>query len=162
MFVTCSFIFGVPSQLFWLKPLHQTFLLKKRLILHSSPLSIETVSLHNTVPCNKLQLRMTVPNHTPFMQTCVCLLQSVKLGLGSEAGQSALTPLHIPSRAQSESFRHLSVFILKVHTGVQQGPWLGLETHRNHGQKEKAWTIPEELFILKPTQMLNIFLICAK
>ena len=36
---------------------------------------------------------------TPLMHTCVCLLQSVKFGLGSEAGQRAVMPLHIPSFA---------------------------------------------------------------
>lgn len=66
------------------------------------------------------------------MQTCVFLLQSVKFGLGSDAGQRALTPLHIPSFAQSESFRHLSVLSLKLHCAVQQGPWLGLEINRKH------------------------------
>lgn len=64
---------------------------------------------------------------TPLMHTCVCLLQSVKFGLGSEAGQRAVMPLHIPSFAQSESSRHFSVFDLNAHCAVQQGPWLGLE-----------------------------------
>jgi hypothetical protein len=63
---------------------------------------------------------------TPLMHTCVCLLQSVKLGLGSDAGQRAVKPLHIPSFAQSESSRHFSDFDLNAHCAVQQGPWLGL------------------------------------
>lgn len=64
---------------------------------------------------------------TPLMHTCVCLLQSVKLGLGSDAGQIAVKPLHIPSFAQSESSRHFSDLDLNAHCAVQQGPWLGLE-----------------------------------
>lgn len=64
---------------------------------------------------------------TPLMHTCVCLLQSVKFGLGSDAGQRAVMPLHIPSFAQSESSRHFSVFDLNIHCAVQQGPWLGLK-----------------------------------
>lgn len=59
---------------------------------------------------------------TPLMHTCVCRLQSVKFGLGSEAGQRAVMPLHIPSFAQSESSRHFSVFDLNAHCAVQQGP----------------------------------------
>jgi len=48
IFVTFFSVFGVPLQLFWLKRINQPFLLIKRLILHSSPLSIENISLHNS------------------------------------------------------------------------------------------------------------------
>lgn len=72
------------------------------------------------------------------MQTCVFLLHTVKFSLGSDIGQRALTPLHIPSLAQSESFRHLSVLDLKSHWGVQHGPWLGLETSTDCGCQQNA------------------------
>lgn len=75
----------------------------------------------------KLNKQHTNQMLTPLMHTCVCLLQSVKFGLGSDAGQRAVIPLHIPSFAQSESSRHFSVFDLNAHCAVQQGPWLGLE-----------------------------------
>lgn len=45
----------------WLKPINQTFLLKKGLILNTSPVSIETVSLHNTAPCNKWMIKSPYP-----------------------------------------------------------------------------------------------------
>lgn len=70
----------------------------------------------------KLNKKLINQMLTPLMHTCVCLLQSVKFGLGSEAGQRAVMPLHIPSFAQSESSRHFSVFDLNVHCAVQQGP----------------------------------------
>lgn len=63
---------------------------------------------------------------TPFMQTCVFLLQFVKLGLGADVGQNGELPSHLPSSAHSESFRHLASILLKLHVGVQQGPSLGL------------------------------------
>lgn len=72
------------------------------------------------------------------MQTWVFLLHTVKFSLGSDIGQRALTPLHIPSLAQSESLRHLSVLDLKSHWAVQHGPWLGLQTNTNCGCQEKA------------------------
>lgn len=64
---------------------------------------------------------------TPPRQTCVSLLQDVKFSLGSEVGQRAVTPLHMPSMAHSESRLQLSLAPLKVHCSVQHGPWLGLE-----------------------------------
>lgn len=61
------------------------------------------------------------------MQTCVLRLQSVRFGFGAEVGQKAVLPLHLPSSAHSESFRHLAPCLRNSHWGVQQGPWLGLE-----------------------------------
>lgn len=94
------------------------------------------------------------------MQTWVFLLHTVKFSLGSDIGQRALTPLHIPSLAQSESFRHLSVLDLKSHWAVQHGPWLGLQRN-DCGCQEKAGSTPNKPFTLKPTQALNKFLICT-
>lgn len=64
--------------------------------------------------------------HTPLRQTCVSELQEVKFSFGSEAGHSAVAPLHLPSLAQSESSLHLSLVPLNEHVSVQHGPWLGL------------------------------------
>lgn len=61
------------------------------------------------------------------MQTCVFLLQSVKLGFGADVGQKEEVPLHRPSSAHSESFRHLAPSFLNTQSWVQQGPWLGLK-----------------------------------
>jgi len=51
---------------------------------------------------------------------------------------------------------------LKLHCAVQQGPWLGLEKRSKYEYKGESATFPEETLILKPSQALGAFLICAK
>lgn len=77
-------------------------------------------------PPSILDNRATGVQHTPLRQTWVSELQEVKFSFGSEAGHIAVAPLQLPSLAQSESSRHLSLEPLNEHAAVQHGPWLGL------------------------------------
>lgn len=53
--------------------------------------------------------RQRCPRLTPLRQTWVSPWQAVKLALGSDVGHWALTPLHMPWWAHSDSSRHFSL-----------------------------------------------------
>lgn len=70
--------------------------------------------------------KQEVNKHTPLRQTCVSEWQEVKLAFGSDEGHRGVAPLHVPCWAHSDSTLHSAFEPLKEHSGVQQGPWLGL------------------------------------
>lgn len=94
---------------------------------------------------DRKQQKGNLSQHTPLRQTCVSEWQEVKFFFGSEAGHRAVPPLHMPSLAHSDSNLHFSFVPLKVHSGVQHGPWLGLQ-NRNYRSKVKQQAILTAIF----------------